>query len=160
MNGHARGANALKFRASGSRRAFRGDSKGRLLRVDEVDDHRAFNRDILTGYRPATDTCGCICSLGYVHNETGNVVTHGKACPLGPISSPKAHLRCFGFVFSLFTFAAGYMVFVGFVLPFLLPWPADWVCWLLVFFNLSAQVGGAQLFERLISERVLALVDY
>ena len=50
----------------------------RLLRADEVPQHRCINRNILSGYRPPSGLCGCVQSLGYAHNETINIYTHGE----------------------------------------------------------------------------------
>lgn len=49
-----------------------------LLNRNQVPDHLRFNKYVLNYYRPATDWMGCIKSLFYLHNETVNILTHGK----------------------------------------------------------------------------------
>ncbi|XP_072889992.1 progestin and adipoQ receptor family member 4a [Hemitrygon akajei] len=39
--------------------------------------HLQFNRFVLGGYRPVTPLRGCVGSLFYLHNELGNIYTHG-----------------------------------------------------------------------------------
>lgn len=48
----------------------------RLLRRAEAPQHRADNPFILDGYLPPLSLRGCLHSLLYVHNETGNILTH------------------------------------------------------------------------------------
>jgi len=45
---------------------------------DEMPDHLQFNEYIRKGYRKITDWKGCIFSLLFIHNETANIITHGK----------------------------------------------------------------------------------
>lgn len=52
----------------------------RLLKRSEAPQHRANNPYIMDGYLPPLSLRGCLQSLFYVHNETGNIVTH--AVPL------------------------------------------------------------------------------
>lgn len=52
----------------------------RLLNRDDAPQHRVNNPYITDGYLPPLSVRGCIKSLLYVHNETGNIVTH--AVPL------------------------------------------------------------------------------
>ena len=40
--------------------------------------HLKFNPYIYDGYRPLASLTGCIKSLAYFHNETVNILTHGK----------------------------------------------------------------------------------
>jgi hypothetical protein len=49
-----------------------------LLRWRDMPRHLQFNPYIHTGYRPLLTAWGCINSLFYLHNETVNIVTHGK----------------------------------------------------------------------------------
>lgn len=49
----------------------------RLLRRAEAPQHRNHNPFILDGYLPPLGLRGCLHSLLYVHNETGNILTHG-----------------------------------------------------------------------------------
>ena len=50
----------------------------RLLTLHQIPTHLRFNRFVLSHYRAPTDWKGCILSLGYMHNETINILTHGK----------------------------------------------------------------------------------
>lgn len=50
----------------------------RLLNLEKTPPHLQFNDLILTGYRPISTFQGCIRSLFYLHNEFGNIYTHGK----------------------------------------------------------------------------------
>lgn len=52
--------------------------KSTLLHWKEMPEHLQFNPYILTGYRPLSDAWGCISSMWYLHNETINIVTHGR----------------------------------------------------------------------------------
>ena len=54
------------------------DSK-KLLTLHQIPAHLRFNRFVLSHYRAPTNWKGCIMSLGYMHNETINILTHGKA---------------------------------------------------------------------------------
>lgn len=49
-----------------------------LLRISDVPNHLKFNPHILSGYRPLQSPLGCIGSVFQWHNETINIVTHGK----------------------------------------------------------------------------------
>merc|ERR1712136_183276 len=48
-----------------------------LLKWTQVPPHLKFNPYIHDGYRPLSSSTGCIKSLGYFHNETINILTHG-----------------------------------------------------------------------------------
>lgn len=50
----------------------------KLLDFKNSPPHLQFNRYVLTGYRPASTCTGCLRSLFYLHNESGNIYTHGK----------------------------------------------------------------------------------
>ncbi|XP_072404876.1 LOW QUALITY PROTEIN: progestin and adipoQ receptor family member 4-like [Chiloscyllium punctatum] len=65
--------------------------------------HLQFNKYVLTGYRPASPLGGCLRSLFYLHNELGNIYTHG--IPL---------------------------LFFLFLLPLAIPWSQITVPWLAV----------------------------
>ena len=54
------------------------DNNRRLLTLHQIPTHLRFNRFVLSHYRAPTDWKGCIMSLGYMHNETINILTHGK----------------------------------------------------------------------------------
>ena len=54
------------------------NNKSRLLTLHQIPTHLRFNRFVLSHYRAPTDWKGCIMSLGYMHNETINILTHGK----------------------------------------------------------------------------------
>ena len=49
-----------------------------LLKWTQVPTHLKFNPYIHNGYRPLASSTGCIKSLGYFHNETINILTHGN----------------------------------------------------------------------------------
>lgn len=49
-----------------------------LLHWKDMPRHLQFNPYIFTGYRPLLSIWGCIHSLSYIHNETINIITHGK----------------------------------------------------------------------------------
>ncbi|XP_033027039.1 progestin and adipoQ receptor family member 4 isoform X2 [Lacerta agilis] len=49
----------------------------RLLDWASSPPHLQFNRFVLTGYRPISTGSGCLRSLFYLHNELGNIYTHG-----------------------------------------------------------------------------------
>ncbi|XP_063157136.1 progestin and adipoQ receptor family member 4 [Candoia aspera] len=49
----------------------------RLLDWASSPPHLQFNRFVLTGYRPVSSGSGCLRSLFYLHNELGNIYTHG-----------------------------------------------------------------------------------
>ncbi|KAF6271658.1 progestin and adipoQ receptor family member 4 [Rhinolophus ferrumequinum] len=50
----------------------------RLLDWASSPPHLQFNKFVLTGYRPASSGSGCLRSLFYLHNELGNIYTHGS----------------------------------------------------------------------------------
>lgn len=52
--------------------------KVNLLEWKDMPKHLQFNPYILTGYRPLLTFWGSIKSLFYMHNETVNIITHGK----------------------------------------------------------------------------------
>lgn len=49
----------------------------RLLDWANSPPHLQFNRYVLTGYRPVSSLPDCVRSLFYLHNELGNIYTHG-----------------------------------------------------------------------------------
>lgn len=49
-----------------------------LLQWKDMPSHLQFNPYIYTGYRPMLSVWGSIISLFYIHNETINILTHGK----------------------------------------------------------------------------------
>ncbi|KAI5618081.1 progestin and adipoQ receptor family member 4-like [Silurus asotus] len=49
----------------------------KLLDFKNSPPHLQFNRYVLTGYRPVSTCTGCLQSLFYLHNEFGNIYTHG-----------------------------------------------------------------------------------
>lgn len=54
-------------------------SKKALLKRNDLPKHLQFNPYIETGYRPLLSAWGCLMSLFYFHNETINIITHGKS---------------------------------------------------------------------------------
>lgn len=50
----------------------------RLLDWASSPPHLQFNRYVLTGYRPISSVQDCVRSLFYLHNELGNIYTHGE----------------------------------------------------------------------------------
>lgn len=52
--------------------------KTHLLQWKDMPKHLQFNPYIFTGYRPLLSVWGCLNSLFYLHNETINILTHGK----------------------------------------------------------------------------------
>ncbi|CAH2085666.1 unnamed protein product [Euphydryas editha] len=50
-----------------------------LLHWRDMPQHLQFNPYVLTGYRPLQSWGGCVRSLFYFHNETINILTHGKS---------------------------------------------------------------------------------
>ena len=50
----------------------------KLLTFHQIPTHLRFNRFVLSHYRAPTNWKGCIRSLAYMHNETINILTHGK----------------------------------------------------------------------------------
>ena len=53
------------------------DSK-KLLTFNQIPTHLRFNRFVLSHYRAPANWKGCLMSLCYMHNETINILTHGK----------------------------------------------------------------------------------
>lgn len=53
--------------------------KSNLLQWKDMPKHLQFNPYIFTGYRPLLSVWGCLNSLFYLHNETINILTHGKS---------------------------------------------------------------------------------
>ena len=53
------------------------DSK-KLLTFHQIPTHLRFNRFVLSHYRAPANWKGCLKSLCYIHNETINILTHGK----------------------------------------------------------------------------------
>lgn len=49
----------------------------RLLDWASSPPHLQFNKFVLTGYRPVAGGAECVRSLFYLHNELGNIYTHG-----------------------------------------------------------------------------------
>lgn len=68
----------------------------RLLDWASSPPHLQFNKFVLTGYRPASSGSGCLRSLFYLHNELGNIYTHGLALlgflVLVPMTMPWSQL--------------------------------------------------------------------
>ena len=59
--------------------AINNDKKNcKLLKIHQIPSHLRFNKYVLTHYRPTTNFIGCLKSLFYLHNETVNILTHGK----------------------------------------------------------------------------------
>lgn len=54
----------------------------RLLELAKTPPHLQFNKYVLTGYRPVSTAQECLRSLFYMHNELGNIYTHGKSSNL------------------------------------------------------------------------------
>lgn len=54
----------------------------KLLELELMPKHLQFNPFVHTGYRPQMNTWECIKSLTYFHNETLNILTHGKLSQL------------------------------------------------------------------------------
>lgn len=62
----------------------------RLLDWASSPPHLQFNKFVLTGYRPASSGSGCLRSLFYLHNELGNIYTHGEPRPASPSRGSRA----------------------------------------------------------------------
>ena len=54
------------------------NSNWKLLQINQIPSHLRFNKYVLSHYRPETNWIGCVKSLFYLHNETVNILTHGK----------------------------------------------------------------------------------
>lgn len=65
----------------------------RLLDWASSPPHLQFNKFVLTGYRPASSGSGCLRSLFYLHNELGNIYTHGEPRPTSCIPHPLPPCR-------------------------------------------------------------------
>ncbi|XP_076854734.1 progestin and adipoQ receptor family member 4 [Brachyhypopomus gauderio] len=52
-------------------------NKPKLLDFKSSPPHLQFNKYVWTGYRPVSTYMGCLRSLFYMHNEFGNIYTHG-----------------------------------------------------------------------------------
>lgn len=65
-------------RAAAVREAMAFLTGPRLLDWASSPPHLQFNKFVLTGYRPASSGSGCLRSLFYLHNELGNIYTHGR----------------------------------------------------------------------------------
>lgn len=50
----------------------------RLLDWANSPPHLQFNKYVLTGYRPISSVQECVRSLFYLHNELGNIYSHGE----------------------------------------------------------------------------------
>lgn len=61
----------------------------RLLDWASSPPHLQFNKFVLTGYRPASSGSGCLRSLFYMHNELGNIYTHGELHPAPRTPHPQ-----------------------------------------------------------------------
>lgn len=70
----------MTSRKGGSPKPWWPVPRPRLLQLTEAPQHRAHNPFILDGYLPPLSLRGCLHSLLFMHNETGNIVTH--ALPL------------------------------------------------------------------------------
>jgi hypothetical protein len=55
-----------------------------LLQWKDMPKHLQFNPYVITGYRPLQTFKGCLNSLFYMHNETINILTHGKYKYINP----------------------------------------------------------------------------
>ena len=64
----------------------------RLLDWASSPPHLQFNKFVLTGYRPASSGSGCLRSLFYMHNELGNIYTHGEPRPAPPSAAALSAL--------------------------------------------------------------------
>lgn len=53
-------------------------SSSDLLQWKDMPHHLQFNPYVITGYRPLMKVKGCLHSLFYMHNETINILSHGK----------------------------------------------------------------------------------
>lgn len=73
--------------------------KPRLLDFKSSPPHLQFNDCVLTGYRPVSTVKGCLHSLFYLHNEFGNIYTHGKSytsCRIVLYSNCRKKIICIG----------------------------------------------------------------
>ncbi|KAF4549814.1 ADIPOR-like receptor IZH2-like protein [Elsinoe fawcettii] len=68
------------------------EKASQLLHWDEIPDWQRDNRYILTGYRRATYSYKkAVASLGYLHNQTGNIFSHLLAVPTLIVSAAVAY---------------------------------------------------------------------
>ncbi|KAG9267266.1 progestin and adipoQ receptor family member 4 [Astyanax mexicanus] len=51
--------------------------ESKLIDFHSSPPHLQFNKYVLRGYRPVSTSRGCLQSLFYLHNESGNIYTHG-----------------------------------------------------------------------------------
>ncbi|KAL4658372.1 coronin-1A-like isoform X1 [Arapaima gigas] len=67
----------------------------RLLDWASSPPHLQFNKYVLRGYRPVSSVHECVRSLFYLHNELGNIYTHGELfhCKPASLSCPLTALR-------------------------------------------------------------------
>lgn len=71
--------NNLRFRiANGQDKNLENDEALRLLKYQDIPHHLQFNPYVLTGYRPQLNLWESVRSLSYYHNETVNILSHGK----------------------------------------------------------------------------------
>ena len=55
---------------------------GSLMAIDKMPEHLKYNVHVLTGYRPfPLSAQSCLKSALFVHNETGNIITHVLPLP-------------------------------------------------------------------------------
>lgn len=66
------------YTANGERKERNSSENLFLQRWVDMPRHLQFNPHIRTGYRPLMTVRQCIGSLFYIHNETVNIMTHGK----------------------------------------------------------------------------------
>ena len=59
-------------------RSSQKNNNWKLLQINQIPRHLRFNKYVLSHYRPETNWIGCVKSLFYLHNETVNILTHGK----------------------------------------------------------------------------------
>ena len=69
---------ANQVRKSLGRSDSENEKNRKLLTWHQIPTHLRFNRFVLSHYRAPTNWKGCLMSLGYMHNETINILTHGK----------------------------------------------------------------------------------
>lgn len=64
---------------------------GKLRRIEDMPAYLQFNPYIITGYRDMLSTKDSVGSLLYFHNETVNILTHGKIKVLYYLHSCMTH---------------------------------------------------------------------
>lgn len=70
-----------EIRINDSHQQVKSDSSNNplnLLHFNDMPQHLQFNPYILTGYRPLSNAWGCVSSMWKLHNETINIITHGR----------------------------------------------------------------------------------